>query len=241
MTPGNGTQPPDNADKSLGEIVSEVSEKASLLVREEIELAKAEIQQKVGRLTKGAAVGIAAGTFAFFAFVIFLHALSWFWVDLFDLSQAGWASASTAALLLLLGVARRPPRLPLHQARLAADPGPSHRAGQADPRGARAPDDRARPAREGAHLTETRSPDEIRHSIESTRQELAFSVNDLRSKVGELTNWRRQLVGESPGRAGRGGRRRLCDRRRRGRHLQPAAPPAPRLDPVGPRPRARPQ
>ena len=43
-------------------------------------------------------------------------------------------------------------------------------------------------------MTETRSPDEIRHSIESTRQELAFSVNDLRSKVGELTNWRRQLA-----------------------------------------------
>ena len=41
---------------------------------------------------------------------------------------------------------------------------------------------------------ETRSPDEIRNSIESTRQELAFSVNDLRSKVSELTNWRRQLA-----------------------------------------------
>lgn len=39
-----------------------------------------------------------------------------------------------------------------------------------------------------------RSPDEIRQSVEATRQELAFSVNDLRSKVTELTNWRRQLV-----------------------------------------------
>jgi hypothetical protein len=34
----------------------------------------------------------------------------------------------------------------------------------------------------------------IRAEIESTRQELAFSVNDLRSKVTELTNWRGQLV-----------------------------------------------
>ena len=34
----------------------------------------------------------------------------------------------------------------------------------------------------------------IRSEIESTRQELAFSVNDLRSKVTELTNWRGQLV-----------------------------------------------
>jgi hypothetical protein len=34
----------------------------------------------------------------------------------------------------------------------------------------------------------------IRASIEETRHELAFSVNDLRSKVTELTNWRGQLV-----------------------------------------------
>jgi hypothetical protein len=39
-----------------------------------------------------------------------------------------------------------------------------------------------------------RSPEEIRQSVEVTRQELAFSVNDLRAKVGELTDWRRQLV-----------------------------------------------
>jgi hypothetical protein len=34
----------------------------------------------------------------------------------------------------------------------------------------------------------------IRASIEETRRELAFSVNDLRSKVNDLTNWRGQLV-----------------------------------------------
>ena len=39
-----------------------------------------------------------------------------------------------------------------------------------------------------------RSPEQIRTSIEETRQELAFSVNDLRSKVTEITNWRRQLA-----------------------------------------------
>jgi dienelactone hydrolase len=38
-----------------------------------------------------------------------------------------------------------------------------------------------------------RSPEQIRTSIEETRRELAFSVNDLRSKVTEITNWRRQL------------------------------------------------
>jgi len=41
---------------------------------------------------------------------------------------------------------------------------------------------------------EPRSPEQIRDSIEETRRELAFSVNDLRSKVTELTNWRKQLA-----------------------------------------------
>jgi hypothetical protein len=41
---------------------------------------------------------------------------------------------------------------------------------------------------------EARSPEQIRNSIEETRRELAFSVNDLRSKVAELTNWRKQLA-----------------------------------------------
>ena len=39
-----------------------------------------------------------------------------------------------------------------------------------------------------------RSPEMIRTSIEETRHELAFSVNDLRSKMAELTNWRGQLI-----------------------------------------------
>jgi hypothetical protein len=38
------------------------------------------------------------------------------------------------------------------------------------------------------------SPEMIRASIQETRRELTFSVNDLRSKVNEITNWRGQLV-----------------------------------------------
>ncbi len=43
-------------------------------------------------------------------------------------------------------------------------------------------------------LPANRSPEQIRSSIEATRQELAFSVNDLRSKVTQLADWRRQLI-----------------------------------------------
>jgi hypothetical protein len=40
----------------------------------------------------------------------------------------------------------------------------------------------------------SQSPEMIRASIEETRRELTFSVNDLRSKMTEITNWRGQLV-----------------------------------------------
>ena len=39
----------------------------------------------------------------------------------------------------------------------------------------------------------TRTPDEIQHSIERTRRELASSVEELRVKVKVLTDWRRQI------------------------------------------------
>jgi hypothetical protein len=43
-------------------------------------------------------------------------------------------------------------------------------------------------------VTPAQSPEMIRASIEETRRELAFSIGDLRSKVSELTDWRRQLA-----------------------------------------------
>ena len=39
----------------------------------------------------------------------------------------------------------------------------------------------------------SRSPEMIRQSIEETRRELTFSVNDLRSKIDEITDWRAHL------------------------------------------------
>jgi uncharacterized membrane protein YqjE len=99
---GNGSPP--NADKNLGEIVSEVSEKASLLVRQEIELAKAEISQKVGKLTRGAAVGVAAGVFLIFGVTMFFHTLAWFLFDIFDFNAIWYGFAIVTGLLFLLAI-----------------------------------------------------------------------------------------------------------------------------------------
>jgi uncharacterized membrane protein YqjE len=94
-------RPPEGAEKSLGEIVSEVSEKASLLVREEIELAKAEVQEKFSRLARGAVVGAAAGVFVVLALIYLFHALAWLITD--ALGEPPWTGFAivTVALLLL--------------------------------------------------------------------------------------------------------------------------------------------
>ena len=89
-----------NSDKSLGEIVSEVSEKASLLVREEIELAKAEVITKAKKMGRGAGIGVAAGVFLIFALVMFLHTLAWLLVEVFDLQI--WAGFGVVTLLLVI-------------------------------------------------------------------------------------------------------------------------------------------
>jgi uncharacterized membrane protein YqjE len=68
----NGTDTTD-----LGQAIQDVTEKASLLIREEIELAKTEVTEKVTKLIKGAVVGIVGGIFAVFGLVYLLHAVSW--------------------------------------------------------------------------------------------------------------------------------------------------------------------
>jgi hypothetical protein len=74
-------KPPE--DKSVGELVFDVSEQVSTLVREEIELAKAEISEKVSQLVKGSVVGVVAGVFAIAGLAMLLHAFAWLLNDLF--------------------------------------------------------------------------------------------------------------------------------------------------------------
>jgi protein-S-isoprenylcysteine O-methyltransferase Ste14 len=89
-------------DKSLGDLVTRVSENASILIREEIELAKAEIELKVRRIAQGAVVGLAAGFFLFFALVFALHALAWGLADAFFTSSIWPGFLITAGILVLL-------------------------------------------------------------------------------------------------------------------------------------------
>jgi hypothetical protein len=94
--------PPPSEERSLADLVVDVSENASTLVREEIELAKAEISDKVGKILRGSAVGAAAGAFAFLALIMILHGIAWLLgEELFDGNI--WAGYFvTAGIFLLL-------------------------------------------------------------------------------------------------------------------------------------------
>jgi len=92
---------PRSSGQELGHTIAEISEKASLLVREEIALAKAEVTQKATRLGKGAAVAAAAGLFALVGFFMFLHFLAWFVSWLLD-ANIFWGFLIVAAVFFVL-------------------------------------------------------------------------------------------------------------------------------------------
>jgi uncharacterized membrane protein YqjE len=60
----------------MARAIQDVTEKAQLLVREEIALAKAEVSDKASKLIKGAVFGIVAAVFLVFALIFLLHSLA---------------------------------------------------------------------------------------------------------------------------------------------------------------------
>ena len=79
--PGGREMPSE--DRSVGELVLDVSEQVSILVREEIELAKTEVREKVTKLVRGSVVGIAAGVFVLLGLAMLMHGIAWLLNDLF--------------------------------------------------------------------------------------------------------------------------------------------------------------
>lgn len=95
---------PNPTDPKIGQTVQDITERMSVLVREEIELAKAEVEAKVKKLAAAAVVGIVAGVFILVALVWFLHAVAWFFAqEVYD--NKPWEGyLTTAAILLVLAV-----------------------------------------------------------------------------------------------------------------------------------------
>jgi uncharacterized membrane protein YqjE len=98
-------EPGSAAPHNIATAITEVSERAQLLVREEIELAKAEVSEKATKLIKGAVVGIAAGIFIVMAIVFALVGCAWllyYYLPGNDFTYF-WGFFAMAVILLLLG------------------------------------------------------------------------------------------------------------------------------------------
>jgi uncharacterized membrane protein YccC len=102
---GPGERPSEGA-QNIAQAISEVSERASQLVREEIELAKVEVTDKATKLVKGAAVGIAAGVFFLMALIFVLVGFAWLLYYELPVAQLAyfWGFFAMAAILVALGV-----------------------------------------------------------------------------------------------------------------------------------------
>jgi uncharacterized membrane protein YgcG len=68
---------PSDRNDSLAAAVTEVSDKLGILVREEVELAKAEVSEKVSVLARGAAAVAIGAVFGVFALVFVLLTIAW--------------------------------------------------------------------------------------------------------------------------------------------------------------------
>lgn len=113
---------PPREERSLADLVVEVSEHGSTLVREEIELAKAEVSEKVAKLLRGSVVGIAAGVFAFLALILVMEGIAWLlneevfdgktWPGFFIEAAAFLLIAALAGLLAYKAVKAGSPPMP---------------------------------------------------------------------------------------------------------------------------------
>jgi hypothetical protein len=89
------TERPDVTDSSVGQLIGEVTSDLSTLLRQELELAKAEVKQEATK--SGKAVGLLGGAgFAGYMVALFLSIALWW--GLANVMDEGWAALIVAAL-----------------------------------------------------------------------------------------------------------------------------------------------
>ena len=105
--PAGTGSPRGDVPKGIANAITEISERATLLVREEIELAKAEVAEKATRLVKGAVVGIAAGIFFLTALFFVLIGCAWllyYYLPIGNQFTYFWGFFAMAVILVILGL-----------------------------------------------------------------------------------------------------------------------------------------
>jgi len=87
-------------DRSLGDLISEVTQDLSTLVRQELELAKAEVQQSAARAGKGAGLLGGAGVAGYFV-LLFLSIALWWAIG--SATGLGWSALIVAVIWGIIG------------------------------------------------------------------------------------------------------------------------------------------
>ena len=87
-------------DRSLGDLISEVTTDLSTLMRQELELAKAEVQQSAARAGKGAGMLGGAAVAGYFV-LLFLSIALWWAIG--SATGLGWSALIVAVLWGIIG------------------------------------------------------------------------------------------------------------------------------------------
>lgn len=98
QTPTQAAAPPTTGDRSLGELISEVTSDLSTLMRQEVDLAKAELQQSARRAGRGAGLLSGSAVAAHFA-LLFLSLALWWAIG--SAIGYGWSALIVGALWAL--------------------------------------------------------------------------------------------------------------------------------------------
>ena len=91
---------PDIADASVGELFGHVAQDLSMLMRQELELAKAEVKQEV---TVAAKAGGLLGGAGFAGYMVLLFASIAAWWGLANVMDQGWAALIVTAVWAVIG------------------------------------------------------------------------------------------------------------------------------------------
>jgi uncharacterized membrane protein YqjE len=94
--------PEPQSPSELGASLQQVTELSQKIIHEEIELAKAEISEKVFKLAKGAAVGAAAGLFIVFGAIYLFEGLAWLIWQQTGTQNSFWLGFAIVAVFLFV-------------------------------------------------------------------------------------------------------------------------------------------
>lgn len=97
------TPPPSSNEAAIAQAIQSVTSSTQALVKDQVDLAKVEMQAKASVFGRGAAVGAAAGTFVLGALILIIHGFAWLaWYLIFPEDQVFWGFFLVAVILLIM-------------------------------------------------------------------------------------------------------------------------------------------